>query len=128
MCSCHNAVNCGDPIIAQSYVISFITSIHNDSITYDESIIEVPSYGFQHYLALSTPPYLVIENLDIVKPKLALILPLDKPHAVTIVHSSLHKDIVTMHSHNVILDPLYSATELSPLDHHKLYLEEGLAC
>ena len=45
-------------------------------------------------------------------------MPLDKPHVVTIVHSSLHKDIATMHSPNVILDPLYPAMEPSPLDHH----------
>ena len=45
-CSCHNAVNYGDPIIAQRYVIPFIASIHNDSATSDESIIDVPSYGF----------------------------------------------------------------------------------
>ena len=81
------------------------------------------SYGFDNCLNSSAATDIVIDNRNVTSPSFTLIAPQNKLNIVTIVYSSLHKNIATINSSNNILALCYPAMEPSPSEHVKILFQ-----
>ena len=115
--SLYHAVDFGDPIIADRYVLSLFKITHEDLSTSIISCVDLPSSGFIDCLMSPPPTDCVMNNLQLNPASLYAHAPQKDANAVTIVHSSLQMDVACIHFSNIILDPYYPAIEPPPIEY-----------
>ena len=116
-CSLCHAVNAGDAITADGYVISFTESIINTIpiVALDSSDTKVSTWGFQSCLHPACDIDPIIDNLQLSNP--SQYIDPKSPSVVTMMHSSDMSAVERMNSSNCILDPSYPAMEPSPVEY-----------
>ena len=115
-CSLCHAVNAGDSITADRYVISFIKFIADTTtiVELDCSENQVSTWGFQSCINLESNLKPIMNNFKL-PPPIQYIDP-KYPLVLLIIHSSAMSAVARMNSSNCFLDPPYPAMEPSPLE------------